>query len=520
MTGNPLAALATPRGILWLALLLGTALGNSAPGREIYVAPKGAPQGDGSRQRPIDLGTALSEKGPAAPGDTIYLKAGQYDGPIGKTDEGVPRRIPFAPRISGQPCRPIVVAPEPGAAAHINGTLALGEIEHVHFVGLEIGDLEWDPLRRKHVNETAVNTGGAGLKVVNCNIFGGAMGMGLWRPAVDLEVYGCLIHDFGYYSDTLRGSGHAAYIQNDRGTKRFEHNVAYRGCGWNYDLYTQGGEVKGIDLIENIGYLASWHKPGQVGFNFGLTGFKPAERIRFIGNVGYHSRAAEQRWRSNMRLMASKPEAFHRDAVVKDNYVMGTFRALVLGRWQDIEVTGNTFWATDFLTEISSAPSGSGIPENPPRPDPKGYRVDRNTYFDNGKPRPFVYSARENPHDEETLSFAQWQAQGLDKHSRMLPGKDGRPTGTKVFVFPNKIVKGRAHVAVFNWDRLDRIEVDLSKVLTAGQKYLVYNCLDVKQTLARAKPALRGTYAGGPIRFPAMKDPSSPDFDAFLLLPE
>ena len=56
-----------------------------------------------------------------------------------------------------------------------------------------------------------------------------------------------------YFSINLRGSGHAAYIQNDQGTKRFEHNVAYRGCGWNFDIYTQAGEVKGIDLIVNKG---------------------------------------------------------------------------------------------------------------------------------------------------------------------------------------------------------------------------------------------------------------------------
>ena len=101
----------------------------------------------------------------------------------------------------------------------------------------------------------------------------------------------------------------------------------------------------------------------------------------------------------------------------------------------------------------------------------------------------------------------------------MLPGKAGRPTGTKVFVFPNKYEKGRANVAVFNWDGLDKVEVDLSKALTVGLKYSVYNCLDVKQTLALAKPVLRGTYAGGAIPLPMLKDKSSPDFDAFLVLP-
>jgi hypothetical protein len=506
--------------IVSLVMVLGLAGNGVVPGRDWYVAPNGSPQGDGSPGKPLDLDTVLSDKSPAKPGDTIYLQGGRYDGPMGKTESGAPRRISFTPQISGAPGKPIVITSAPGQQAHLNGTLALGSTEYVHWVRLEIGDLNWDPLRQKHFNDTAVNTGGAGLKVINCNIFGGAMGMGVWRPAIDLEVYGTLIHDFGYYNDQLRGSGHAAYIQNDQGTKRFEHNIAYRGCGWNYDIYTQGGEIKAIDLIENIGYIASWHKPGQVGFNFGLTGWKPAERIRFIGNVGYHSRSAEQPWRSNMRLMTSKPGAFHLDAVVKDNYMAGTFRALVLSRWQNIEVTGNTLWATDFLTEISSAPSGSGIDSNPPRPELKNYRVDHNTYYDNGNPRPFVYSAHENALDEEQLSFAQWQALGLDKHSQMLPGRDGRPTGTKVFVFPNKVEKDRANVAIFNWDGLEKVEVDVSRALSPGRKYKVYNCLDVKQTLALARPVLAGTYAGGLLPFPMRKDKSSPDFDAFLVLPE
>ena len=99
-------------------------------------------------------------------------------------------------------------------------------------------------------------------------------------------------------------------------------------------------------------------------------------------------------------------------------------------------------------------------------------------------------------------------------------GKDGKPTGTKVFVFPNRYEKGRANVAIFNWDGFDKVEVDLCRVLPPGQKYRIYNCLDVKQTLARAKPVLSGNYAGGKTGFPMLKDKSSPDFDAFLVLPE
>jgi hypothetical protein len=48
----------------------------------------------------------------------------------------------------------------------------------------------------------------------------------------------------------------------------------------------------------------------------------------------------------------------------------------------------------------------------------------------------------------------------------------------------------------------------------------VYHCLDVKQTVALARPVLSGTYTGGAISLPLRKDKSSPDFDAFLVLPQ
>ena len=493
----------------------------AAGAREVYVAPDGTPGGDGSREKPVDLMSVINGRGVQA-GDTVYLRGGRYDGPMSATDKGVPRRVSLEPKLFGRADAPIVITSAPGEWAHINGTINIKDSAFVHFVRLEIGDLLWDPKQEKHFNDTAFNAiRGAGLKLINCNVFGGAMGTGLWRPALDFEAYGNLVHDFGVAPDDGRGAGHAFYIQNDTGTKTIEQNIAYRGCGWNIDIYTQQGEIKGFDIIENISYLASWHKPGQVGFNVGLTGWKPAERIRFIGNVGYHSRGPEQKWRSNMRLMYHlKPETVHNDAVVKDNYMMGTWRALVISPWKRIEVTGNTLWGENVLLEISTAPAGSGVAEAASRPDLAGFKVDGNTYIANGNDEPFIYGAHEDATDAETLGFADWQKLGLDRNSKIVAGKNGRPTGTKVFVFPNKYEKGRANVAVFNWDGQDTVEVDLSAALTKGRPYKVYNCLDVNQTFALAKPVLAGRYPGGALAFPMKRDPSSPDFDAFVVLPE
>ena len=71
------------------------------PAGEVWVAPDGTPQGDGSKEKPLDLATAFSATSPVVPGDTLLLKGGQYDGAMDKTKAGVPRRIPFAPQISG-----------------------------------------------------------------------------------------------------------------------------------------------------------------------------------------------------------------------------------------------------------------------------------------------------------------------------------------------------------------------------------------------------------------------------------
>jgi len=502
-----------------LTLLLATGL-TCLHAAEIHVAPNGTPDGDGSSARPLDLATAISANSPAKPGDVIVLRGGQYDGPM----SGIERQ-PFSPRISGTAQAPIVITSAPGQWAHINGAINIQGANYLHFVRLEIGDLNWDKYAETHKVPTAFNAiSGQGLKLINCNIFGGAMGTGLWTPAVNLEAYGNLVHDFGTQrSDGAgRGHGHAFYMQNDEGTKVIKRNIAYRSTGWLYDIYTQQGKVNGFDIIENIGYMAGYHKPGQVSFSFGLMGWQPSERIRFIGNVAYQQRD-EQQWRSNMRLMAHhNPEIMHNDAVVKDNYIMGSYRALVIGQWKNITVTGNTFWATGYLNEISSAPSGSGMPAQENRPDLSNYHVNHNTYYANSNEAPFIYG-RSEPKPGETvdnLTFDQWQNLGLDQNSQMLPSRDGRPTGTKIFVFDNKYEDGRGNIAVFNWDGHDHVTVDLTSVLAPGQAYRIYNCLDIDQTITRATPVVRGTFDARPVRLPMRKAEESTWFDAFLVLPD
>lgn len=486
---------------------------------DVYVSPTGTAAGDGTKAKPRDIFSVISDKSPAKPGDTVYLMGGTYDGLM----KGI-ERVPFEVKVSGAPDKPVRLMPAPGEAAVLNGSVNLAA-SYAQLIGLEIGDLQWDPWNEKHKTETALNvTGGESAKVINCNIFGGAMGTGVWSPAKNLELYGNLIHDFGYMERLEsgqrkgRGHGHAYYAQNEEGTKIFQNNIAYRGCGWNVHIYTQGGQIRGFDVIGNICYIAGAYTEGQTMDNYLVYGKSPADRIRLIGNVGYQPSFAEV-WRPNVRLANVYAAPINGTAVVQNNYFMGAMYGLSLAKWQDITVTGNTIWSYGIFMEISSAGTGSGLGEQPDKPDLKNYHVDQNTYVDNGKTNAFYFGNNERKDEGALIAFAQWQALGLDKNGRVVSGKGGKPMENKMFVFPNKYEKGRANVGVFNWEGKDKIEVDLSSALGPGRKFAVYNCLDIKQTLGQAKPIMTGVFDGKPVVFPMRKDPISPDFDAFLVVP-
>ena len=98
----------------------------------------------------------------------------------------------------------------------------------------------------------------------------------------------------------------------------------------------------------------------------------------------------------------------------------------------------------------------------PPSGDNLKVIFEHNTYIDNGK---FDLARfREQIHSGAT--------------DRLVPGKNGRPTGLHVFKRVNRYEPQRVHLAVYNWDHLDRVRIDLEGVLARGQAYRVVNVLD------------------------------------------
>jgi hypothetical protein len=79
------------------------------------------------------------------------------------------------------------------------------------------------------------------------------------------------------------------------------------------------------------------------------------------------------------------------------------------------------------------------------------------------------------------------------------------PTGTEVTIRPNIYEPERAHVAVFNWDGLDEVELDPVIVLMPGD---IYEIRDAQNYYG--DPVATGTYTGQPIALPMNTTEASP----------
>ena len=103
-----------------------------------------------------------------------------------------------------------------------------------------------------------------------------------------------------------------------------------------------------------------------------------------------------------------------------------------------------------------------------------------------------------------------------------------RPTGVETFVRPNKYEPGRANIAVYNWDKLLTVSVDLSTTgLKSGDRF------EIRDAQNFYGPAVvTGTYNGAAVTLPmtgltparpiggsTTAPPTGPEFNAFVVLP-
>ena len=232
---------------LLLALLLLRVA--SFAGSSWFVSPAGG--GDGTRRSPWSLTTAFAHPSSVRPGDTIWVKGGEYDNPHpGPVSPAMPRDgvAAFVCALAGTPSQPIIVRAVTGERVMIDGMDTRSEaviriIGHdVWLWGLEIfssdvlrvemsdpyGNTSFpDPreVRRGAGIDITQDAPTAGIRIINCIIHDCTIGyLNTSAVSADAVLYGSLLFNNGFNSTIDRPHGHNIYVQNYAGHIRAHDN--------------------------------------------------------------------------------------------------------------------------------------------------------------------------------------------------------------------------------------------------------------------------------------------------------
>lgn len=508
---RPQSRTAARRSPAWfLAAALAAALMGPprAAGRDLFVSPEGKPGAPGTKDSPLDLASAISDRSPAAPGDTIWVMGGTY-------------HPPFACKVAGKPDAPVTIRAVPGQRATLDCRLPAGSSASpylsvqggdVAIWGLEVtcsdakrktaqGGSSPSDIRRGSVNGYASRVRFINMIVHDCD-----QGFGFWSSGEGGEIYGCIIYNNGWIGPD-RGHGHAIYAQNKDGTKQLADNVMFNQFSYGIHVYGSGRA-----------FLKGFHVEGNVSFNNGsgadpdsrtpamlIGGGSPAERITVLGNCTFGDRHGG----GDIRLGYTARSNV--DVQVHDNYVVG---AVDLVRWERAMVHQNTILSPGTMLRLEY-----------PKDAAAKYEIARNAYVRMGgkQAAPFAIAGEAKAGGR---TFAEWQKEGFDADSQCAEGK---PSAVKVFVRPNRYEPGRAHIVVYNWDLAKEVEVDLGSLLKPGQKYRIVSAQDFY-----GKPIIEGRFQQPKVRLPMTEYRAVPPvgmdghntpitgplFNVFVVLPE
>ena len=296
-----------------------------------YVAPDGVKTGEGTRESPWDIASALAGEQEVAPGTTIFLLGGTY-----RRRSGDPKdhREKFDVRLEGAEQKPIHVRPFPGERPVIDGGLAIqNPSKHLWIWDLEIIVSEPQPTAPVEGGSHPASFtrpwgglnifGGDQIKCINMIVRECRQGVSWWSGNTNTELHGCIIYDNGWPA-VDRGHGHAVYTQNKDGVKTVTDCIFTGGHGWTMHAYgSKNAYVDNYRIEGNIAYN---------GGQFLVGGGRPSRNCRIVDNYLYNV---------NMRIGYSARDnegcevannVVFRNSIGIVNYASGTARGnLVVG---------------------------------------------------------------------------------------------------------------------------------------------------------------------------------------------
>ena len=486
---------------------------------QFFVAPAGKPDAQGTRESPWDLASTLAGKQALSPGSVIWVGGGTYGGTL-------------ACVLQGTKAQPIIVRCSPGERATLQAPVQVAG-DYIWLWGLEIAG----------TTNCAVNlASGHGTRLINLVIHDNArelkpgevksntgQGIGGWDVGNDHEYYGNII-----YRNSTTDQGHGIYSQNtaQHTVKKYIDNIVFENAGCGFHLYGGVPVLSGFYLEGNIAFATSLHPkyPRRGQINLLVGGKKPLSNVVLKDNCTYHPQAESKRG-----VDIGYTGGPNTNILVEGNYFTGGNNAMEIKNAASAIVRSNTFWAPTGMVLLTTAlpkkqaapvkssemPSLDGSPDVPPKivaaeppllkakdaavtpgdaaPAQPAIIFEGNTYIDNGR-----------------FNLEQFRRQiNSGQTDKVVAGQDGRPAGLHVFKRVNRYEPQRVHLAVYNWDHQEVVEIDLKGILKEGDAFRVVNVLDYY-----GPPVLEGKAKGAQIELPMKGHRYEPEFGAYVLFRE
>jgi len=307
---------------------------NNTQGLEGYfVSPEGSDEGDGSIENPISLTKALSNTSLVYQENKIlWVCPGVYKGVFVSELSGT-EESPFI--IKAIPKTRVILDSKTNHEGRADTLRVNGSWTEYH--GFEVMDSSTDSResaeRGSSPSDITLNGGvnifGHDVKVINFVVHDTTGGFSFWRPATDSELYGNIIYNNGWTAPD-RGHGHAIYTQNETGTKTLKDNIIFFGYGTGVHAYTEGGAIKGFDVIDNVWFHtgASDPRTSQRKDNCLIGGFQPVERLLIEGNVGWSKGRGTR--------IGYGGDINNIDATFRNNYLAESL--WIWGNWETIDL--------------------------------------------------------------------------------------------------------------------------------------------------------------------------------------
>ena len=332
-----------------------------AAAADFYASPSGSPGGDGTRQRPLDLETALSAGSPAGPGDTLYLRGGVYR-------KGSNPYL-YLSRLAGQPNQHVTVRSAPGEKASIDGGI---EIVGAWSIYRDLDIFSSSAVR--YTSETGSWPSGikavdglsvfaTNVKLINNTIRDARLGVSSWKEASNNEIYGNLISYSGWQAPD-RAHGHGIYAQNQGGAKVIAENVVSHQFRHGLQFYgSDSAPLENLVLEGNVFFNSgSLAQGNEFSRNILIGGGQPARNPVIRHNHSYFPPAASS-GDNNVGYWPSG--AGCQNLTFEDNRLVSGGRALAMTRCSVSSLRRNLIAGPVHGFSPSQYPSNTYLPNAP-----------------------------------------------------------------------------------------------------------------------------------------------------------